>query len=77
MVKRKKTNTWFIKVRGSYLPNSWQGWLLYVPFVAYLVAAMVYAWGSDESLFRVVFGLATQFMLAGVIMTWVASKNSK
>lgn len=77
MVKRKKTNPWFIKVRGSYLPNSWQGWLLYIPFTAYLVGALVYAWGSGESLFRVVFGLVTQFMLAGIIMTWIAAAKSQ
>lgn len=24
---------WFIKLRGSYLPDNLQGWLTYIPFV--------------------------------------------
>jgi hypothetical protein len=74
---RPKPKKWFIKVRGSYLPNSWHGWLLYVPFVAYLFAAMVYAWQSNESVFRIVFDLVTQYILAAVVMTWIASQKSK
>ncbi len=28
----RKKGAWFMKLRGSYLPVSWQGWLSYVPF---------------------------------------------
>ena len=78
MSKRKtKSGAWFIKLRGSYIPCSWQGWLLYIPFVAYLMGAMAYAWDSTESPFRTIFALTTQFLLAAIIMTWIATKKSK
>lgn len=32
-----KLKPWFVYVRGSYLPSSWQGWLTYVPFVLLLL----------------------------------------
>ena len=30
-VRKPKKGAWFVQVRGSYLPCSWQGWLSYVP----------------------------------------------
>ncbi len=73
---KTKPNTWFIKVRGSYLPSSWQGWFLYIPFISYLVIAMVYACDSEESPYRILFDLITQYLLAAIVMTWIASKRS-
>ncbi len=31
--KKTKKGKWFSPVRKSYLPCSWQGWVLYVPFI--------------------------------------------
>jgi hypothetical protein len=76
-MRKQRPKSWFIKVRGSYLPSSWQGWLLYVPFVTYLAAAMAYAWQSSEPAFRIIFDLTTQYLLAAVVMTWIASIRSK
>ena len=31
-----RKGAWFVKLRGSYLPCSWQGWLLYIPYILFL-----------------------------------------
>jgi len=33
----KKSQAWFYKVRGSYLPKNTKGWLTYIPYVIYLI----------------------------------------
>jgi hypothetical protein len=72
-----KTNKkWFKKVRGSYIPNTWQGLLSYFPYVLYLVLAyyysMVYYGYSLTSLFIIV----PNWVAAVAVMTWIASKRS-
>jgi hypothetical protein len=72
----KKEGKWFIKTRGSYLPNSWQGWLTYIPFLAYLVGALVYALHSKYSVWQGLFWLVPNYVAAAAIMTWLAFKKS-
>lgn len=67
---------WFVKVRGSYLPNSWQGWLTYIPFVAYLVSVMMSVSDQDLSWFNKFMMIFVQFIAAAIVMTWIASKHS-
>ena len=31
--KKSKGYPWFVKVRGSYLPRTREGWLTYIPFI--------------------------------------------
>lgn len=73
---KKKKSKWFIKVRGSYLPNSWQAWLLYVPFTSYLIWVMWFAINSNGSLGETILIIFPQFIAAAVVMTWIASKKS-
>lgn len=73
----KSKRAWFIKVRGSYLPNSWQGWLTYVPFVAYLVFVLIDVTKDDLSTKQAFYVAFPQFVCAGVIMTYIAAKTSK
>ncbi len=75
-MSKKKSKKWFIKVRGSYLPNAWQGWLTYIPFVGYLVATLIYINNHHEDLAASVFFLLTQWIVAAVVMTWVAQRTS-
>lgn len=37
MPAKNNRKHWFQPVRGSYLPLSWQGWLLYVPYLVLLI----------------------------------------
>lgn len=32
-----RKGAWFVKLRGSYIPCSWQGWLTYIPYVTLVV----------------------------------------
>jgi hypothetical protein len=72
----KKKDKWFIKIRGSYLPNSWQGRLLYVPFLAYLLVVLRYAVQNSETILDGFYIIFPQFVAAAVVMTWIASKKS-
>ena len=75
-MKSKQQKPWFVRVRGSYLPISWQGWLTYIPFVTFL------AWGL-EVLYRrfgridvVVILYVPVAVSAVVVMTWIAKQES-
>lgn len=59
------------------MPNSWQGWLTYVPFVAYLVFVLIDVTRSDLSAKQAFYVAFPQFICAGVIMTYIAAKTSK
>lgn len=75
MAKKSKKPKWFIAVRGSYLPNSWQAWLLYLPFTAYLVFALVVGWQADTASKAVLF-IVPNWIAAAVAMTWIAKRTS-
>jgi hypothetical protein len=72
----KKSPKWFIKVRGSYLPNSWQGWLTYVPFVIFLVTVLQAAARTQHSVSDMLYMAFPQWVAAAVVMTWLASRKS-
>jgi len=73
---KKKTKAWFIKVRGSYLPYSWQGWLTYIPFVGFLLFVWLYAMNGDYTASERLFIIFPQWVAAAVVMTWLASQKS-
>jgi hypothetical protein len=72
----RKTNQWFIAVRGSYLPNSWQAWVLYIPYAAYLIGVLVFIEWQKESLALAVLTLVPNWVSAVIIMTWIAKQTS-
>lgn len=77
-VMGKKTNKkWFAKVRWSYIPQTWQGWLTYVPYLAYLIAVLVYIYQSDYSFWTSTFILVPNYIVAALVLTWIASKTSE
>jgi hypothetical protein len=73
---KKKSNVWFKKVRGSYLPSTWQGWLLYVPFVYFLVVVYMAIDKEGKSAFDVFLIIFPQWVAAAVVMTWIAKQKS-
>jgi hypothetical protein len=75
-MSKKKSDKWFIKVRGSYLPNSWQGWLTYIPFTAFLVTVLVAAVRTQHSVSDVFYMVFPQWVAAAVVMTWIAKQRS-
>jgi hypothetical protein len=71
-----KPKKWFIKKRGSYIPCSWQGWLTYIPFIAYLITSFVAANRQSNSVANILYDTIPQWVAAAVIMTWVAQRKS-
>jgi hypothetical protein len=71
-----KNGAWFYKVRGSYLPATWQGWLTYFPFVGFLLWSWGVAMETQETLGEVALVVFPSWVAAAVVMTWIASKKS-
>ena len=72
----QKKRAWFIKVRGSYLPNSWQGWLTYIPYVYFLVITFMAVNRHSHSVSDVAIGIVPYWVSAVVVMQWLASRKS-
>lgn len=73
---KPRKGAWFVPVRGSYLPVSWQGWLTYAPFVAYLAFTIVVAVDYTGSYVKAVLWIVPNWVAAAVVMTWVAKQTS-
>jgi len=73
---KTKKQAWFIPVRGSYLPNSWQGWLTYLPFTAYLIFSLFIGWTETSSRAVAILYIVPNWVAVAVIMTWIARRTS-
>lgn len=73
---KKRSNAWFIKVRGSYLPNNTIGWLSYIPFLAYLVVVAVLAAYETDSIVVAILFIVPNWAVATAAMTYIASRHS-
>ncbi len=72
----RKSNKWFTRVRGSYIPINWQGWLTYVPFTGFLVTVLLAAARNQHSVSDMFYAIFPQWVAAAVVMTWLAAKKS-
>ena len=73
---KPRKGTWFVAVRGSYLPASWQGWLTYVPYIAYLVFTLIYGVRTTHGLGQTAMFVFPQWCAGAVIMSWLARQKS-
>jgi hypothetical protein len=73
---KARKGAWFVAVRGSYLPVSWEGWLTYVPFVAYLSFSWHVAFWYTGTTPKAVLWIIPNWVAAAVVMTWVAKRKS-
>ncbi len=73
---RLAKGAWFYKVRGSYLPATWQGWLTYIPFIAFLLWSWFYGLASTDSVAQAFLLIFPTWIASAVVITWVASKKS-
>lgn len=88
---KARKGAWFVSVRGSFLPVSWQGWLTYVPYVILIIASFgivfsavfscITTYGCSQStlismsFFNLM--LLLPFLVAlVVIMHWIAKRKS-
>ena len=71
-----KKGAWFYKVRGSYLPATWQGWATYLPFIWFLIWSWTLAFHKYDTYAVALLVTFPAWIAAAVVMTWVASKKS-
>lgn len=71
-----KKGAWFVAVRGSYLPASWQGWLTYIPFTAYLVYSLWAAFAYTGNNLKAALYIVPNWVAAAAVMTWLAKRTS-
>lgn len=76
-MSKKKTKIWFKRVRGSYLPSSTEGWLTYIPFIGYCVGVALIVFWQTDTLWYQLFTVASQWVLATVLLTLVANHHSR
>ena len=74
---KKSKKIWFTQVRGSYLPSAWQGWVLYVPFIAFLLVTAIEANRSGRTYAGMAYFLLPQYVSSLVVMHWIASRFSE
>lgn len=75
-VPRPKNGAWFVAVRGSFLPCSWQGWLTYAPFTLYLLYSLWVAFEYTGNNLKAVLWVVPNWVAATVVMTWIAQQKS-
>lgn len=76
MKKMKKQKKWYIKVRGSYLPISKEGWLTYIPFLVFLIVVPVIAVMNTDSIAIAMLLVIPNWIAAGAVMTYIGSQKS-
>jgi hypothetical protein len=73
---KKKTTKWFKYTRKSYLPAAWQGLVIYLIYVTYIVVVPIIWYRKGHNLWTLV-SEVIPLMLAAVILTqYIASSNS-
>jgi hypothetical protein len=79
MKKTNKRNSkaWFVHVRKSYLPASWQGFGIYLLYVAYLIMVPVVWYSNGHDLWRLLTTVIPLILAMALLTQFVAYKNSK
>lgn len=72
----KQNSKWFIKTRWSYLPASREGWLLYIPYLAYVIGVLVFVFENNDKLWVGLFTVLPNWIAAAVILQWLAEHRS-
>ncbi|MEO8785024.1 MAG: hypothetical protein ABI221_01750 [Candidatus Saccharimonadales bacterium] len=75
-LQKSKKSVWFVKVRGSYLPVNWKGWLTYIPFVAFLLVVLLDALRTKNTIADIFYMIFPQWLGAVAVMTWIAWRKS-
>lgn len=73
---KPRKGAWFVPLRGSYLPVTWQGWLLYIPFVSYAIISLLFVVNRSGSFLEIVINLLPYWLSVLVAMTWIAKQKS-
>lgn len=76
MATRQQQRQWFIKVRGSYLPNNASGWLTYIPYTGFLILTIMYVMTNGYDWTAAMLVLFPNWVAALVVMNWIAERHS-
>ena len=72
----KSQTPWFRPVRRSYLPSSWQGLVIYLLYVAYVVALVADWYRLGHHGWTLLVSVIPLVVAALVVTQYVASNNS-
>lgn len=89
-IPKARKGAWFVSVRNSYLPVSWQGWLTYIPYILLIMLGMVNMFWPivdcmkyecstrmTATIFLSGFVIAVPYFVALVVaMQWIAKRKS-
>lgn len=75
-MKTNKKKQWFYKVRGSYLPKTWQGLSIYFIYLAYLIWVLVFVLTNSYKVWPAVFFVVPNWIAACAAVSWVAARYS-
>jgi hypothetical protein len=73
----KRKNYWFKKIRGSYLPASTIGLIVYLAYVAYLLGLIGVWLKYDKSIWGIVVYVIPLSVASAIVTQNIASKHSK
>lgn len=76
-MKTNKKQQWFYKIRGSYLPKTWQGGLIYLVYLIYLIWVLVFVMTNHYKVGEAVFFVVPNWIAACAAASWVAARFSK
>jgi hypothetical protein len=74
-----KSNTinWFRKVRGSYLPSSFVGLVIYLAYVAYIVAIGLEWYASGQGYWTLLTVVVPLVAFSTLVVQYIASRHAK
>jgi hypothetical protein len=73
---RTKNGAWFVHLRGSYLPASAEGWLLYIPLIAGAISVIFITYSTHVKLAVALPQIGLQLIGIGAIFSWIAARKS-
>jgi len=77
MKTKAKKGAWFYKMRGSYLPCSWQGLAIYGVYLVYIVAVPAVWYQKGHDLWSFLVMVIPLVVAAAVLTQYIASKNAR
>ena len=75
-LKSSNDKVWFTAVRGSYLPASRKGLIVYLLYVLYLVALMVFWNVRDRDTWELLTAVIPLSIAAAGLTQYIAAKHS-
>lgn len=72
-----KQQAWFRKIRGSYLPRSWEGLAIYFIYLAYLIALPIVWYHQGHDLWKLLTNVLPLAIGAAILTQYIASKNTR